>query len=371
MGALALLTLCGVLGAGLWPFHSPKNQVQWLEHENGLRFGRHGTVLSSGSLPKPDVEDKSCTIEIWVEPVTPWTTGALVSFYSGMPARELTIEQDYTALLLQRMPAKPLQPGQEAKFSIEEVFRKRQLLITVTSDGKDTAVYINGKLAGRSRQFVLSAGDLTGKLIVANAAMRNSGWRGKLLGLAIYESDFSAAQVEKHYREWTIQGKPAVDKSEQALALYLFDERTGKTIHNHMGPNYGLYAPEDYEVVDQIVLETPRSEFESQRGYIKSVFFNIAAFVPLGFFSFAYFSLGRIPRYAGAATVAVGAAASVMIEVLQSYLPTRYSGVTDMLTNTLGTLIGVLLCRAIWPRLARVLSSSHLRHSEPEVAAKW
>ena len=40
--------LLGILVAGLWPFHSPKNEVTWVSHGNGLRFGKYGTVVSAG-----------------------------------------------------------------------------------------------------------------------------------------------------------------------------------------------------------------------------------------------------------------------------------------------------------------------------------
>ena len=49
----ALIT-AGMLGAGLWPFHSPKNQVRWDASGKGLHFGGHGTILSSGRFKVED-----------------------------------------------------------------------------------------------------------------------------------------------------------------------------------------------------------------------------------------------------------------------------------------------------------------------------
>jgi glycopeptide antibiotics resistance protein len=89
-------------------------------------------------------------------------------------------------------------------------------------------------------------------------------------------------------------------------------------------------------------LESPWSEFHPEWGYWKNVGINIAGFVPLGFFFLALFSSVPKLRRPVLVTVVLGFTVSLTIEVLQAFLPTRDSGMTDLITNTLGAAIGVL-----------------------------
>jgi glycopeptide antibiotics resistance protein len=102
------------------------------------------------------------------------------------------------------------------------------------------------------------------------------------------------------------------------------------------------------------VLERPWDEFRRDWNYWKDVGINVAGFIPLGFSFFAYFSSVRSIKRPGLATVALGFFVSFTIEVWQAFLPTRDSGMTDLITNTLGTAIGVLTFKyaAAWGALA-------------------
>ena len=329
-----------ILTAGLWPFHAPKNEVGWISNGKGLHFGKHGVILSPDAFSlagsKPGI---SCSVEIWFQPDHGDTGGTILAFYT--PEDRIvgfSLHQSIDDLLLRRGTA--YRGRAKAKLYIAHLFRKsKQLFVTITSSAQGTVVYVNGALVRTSPLFELTTEDLTGQLVVGNNPLADDGWQGQLRGLAIYNRELTAAEVLQHYDAWTTNQKAEI-KNEGPVALYLFNEGMGNVVHNQMNSGTDLHIPEHYFVLHAPFLERPWDEFNPNWGYCKNVLINIGGFVPLGFFFCAYFSSVRRLDRAVLATIALGGAVSLTIEVLQAFLPTRDSGMTDIITNTLGTGIG-------------------------------
>ena len=213
---------------------------------------------------------------------------------------------------------------------------------------------MNGALVRTSPRFGLSSKDLTGQLVVGNDPLADNGWQGQLKGLAIYNRELTAAEVLHDYTAWTTN--QAEIKNEDPVALYLFNEGMGSVVCNQMNSGADLHIPEHYFVLHAPFLKLPWDEFNPSWGYCKDVLINICGFVPLGFFFCAYFSSVRRLDRAVLATIVLGGVVSCTIEVLQAFLPTRDSGMTDIITNTLGTSIGARLygCESVQVLLERV-----------------
>ena len=80
--AACALVLLGILVAGLWPFHAPMNQVSWLSNENGLLFGRYGSIVSASPFKAQAAQaDNSCSLEIWLQPRRIDSAGTILAFY--------------------------------------------------------------------------------------------------------------------------------------------------------------------------------------------------------------------------------------------------------------------------------------------------
>jgi VanZ like family/Concanavalin A-like lectin/glucanases superfamily len=349
---VALRTTCagvlfGILVAGLWPFHSPKNDVRWLGGGDGLSFGRYGSIVSAGSFGvNQQRPTAACSIEIWLQPKRVHASGTILAFYR--PDREgagFALRQSLGDLVLRRTDASSAET-RSVKIYVDDVLSRRQpVFITISSDQSGTTIFADGAFAKKYENFKLSGQDITGRLVVGNSPVTTDEWSGQLKGLALYDRALSAHEASQHFVDWTTGSLPALGKSEGVVALYLFNEGSGNIVHNQMDSSTDLTIPERFFVLRARFLERPWDEFRPDWNYLKDIGINVGGFIPFGFFFCIYFSLLRKMKHPVAATIAFGFAVSLTIEVSQAFLPTRDSGMTDLITNTLGTGLGAIVVR--------------------------
>jgi len=338
--------LCGILGAGLWPFTPhPRNQVAWLENGNGLRFGRHGTILSSSAFPEADAAGGApCSLEIWVQRSRTEDSGTVLAFYSPENLVSFSLSQSISDLAIERQIRDRQEHVSWVRIYSDELFRQeRQPFVSITAGAQGTAVYVNGALVKRASRFGLSRRDLTGQLVIANSPVEDDSWRGELRGLAIFDRELTATEVLEHFNSWTKNGRPAISEKGDPVALYLFDERGGSVVHNRAGSGPELEIPDHFLILRQAFLEVPWKEYHPGWSYYQDLLINIGGFIPLGFLFCGYFSTVRHLKRAQRITILCGFTVSLTIEVLQAYIPVRGSGMMDVMTNTLGTAIGAAM----------------------------
>ena len=337
--------VCGILIATLSPFNpSPKNEVSWLVHDNGLFFGDYGEILSSGLfLQGNSIQQGPCSVEIWMRPTLSVDSNSIIDFYTPVNPLKFRIRQDGDMLRVLRQVAVGRFSDTTAAIRIEHVFKANtDVLITVTSDSREASVYLNGERYTSSANFGLSAADFTGRLLIGNSPVANDSWSGSLRGLAFFDRQLTAPEVLQHYKTWVGQAEFAVNLQERPIAIYLFDERAGSVVHNLVKSEPDLEIPSHYFILRSQFLEAPWREFNATWGYWKDVALNIGGFIPLGMFFCAYFSLSRRHGRPVLKAVLVGGTLSLIVETLQGFLPTRDSSMTDVLSNTLGAGLGAL-----------------------------
>lgn len=364
--ASCILVLGIVAVAGLWPFHAPRNRVKWLENENGLRFGYRGTAVSSGAFRPNHADDQGpCTLEIWLRPERVTGDSSILAMDGSVNPREPFLLRQYaTGMAVQRYQVDEQGVGIHPWFKINGVFHEGEsTFVTITSSKQRTTVYLNGVLAATSSGVGMISADLTGRLVLANSTVDDS-WTGQIMGLALYETELTSTEVMKHFDSWTFSHQPALAVGQQPLAVYLFNEHSGNTVHNQIDPATDLVIPKNYFVLHPAFLNPTWVQYARPMNFWtrwsvwQDLGMNIAGFIPVGFVFMAYFSSVRQAGRAVPAVVLLGFLLSLSIETLQWFLPTRDSGMTDLLTNTTGTALGVILYRqtTVQALLARVVS---------------
>lgn len=350
LGAICVFVVCGLLTVGLWPFNFfPENQVSWLRNANGLQFGERARVYSSGmfKLPKPK-EDSFCGLELWLQPEVGYLKHSATFLVFSAPdnPNQFRLRQDLDVLQLRRDSRDTQNHLQTISIGIEHFFLQdeRVFLTIITSPG-GTSVYRNGAFLNIYPGFGLSCKDFSGQLVFGGSLIVSRSWPGKLLGLAIYQQQLTPEQVSRHFAMWTQKVSSEGFRSERLLALYSFSERTGRIVHNSIASTPALYIPRIFRIPRKKILALPWEEFSPDLHYVLQIFVNVAGFVPFGFFFFAYLTSDRRWNRAAIMTILLGGTISLTIEILQGFLISRDSGVTDIITNTLGSGFGVMLWR--------------------------
>jgi hypothetical protein len=348
LSLISIAVLCVILALGLWPLHVPANDVAWLPDRPGLSFGRNSVALTPDAIRAvPSGRESGASVEIWLMPSRIWDSGTFLGFCEPGEPYKLSLRQSQIDL--------EIRTAGETRLQLNRAFQRvSREFVTVTSGASGTMVYVDGRLVGSAPSLRLTAQDFAGRLVVGDSPGQTDSWQGRLFGLAIYHHELSQAEVASHYRTWTQQARPEIPDAERNVALYLLNEGGGSVAHNSAASGPDLQIPGKYAVVDQIFLEPFWQEFSWSQSYWGATEKNIVGFIPLGFCFYAYLTALRMRRV-GLVTVLLGTTVSVIIEVLQFFLPTRDSGTTDIFTNTLGTWIGVTAYRMAEPMLARVL----------------
>ena len=375
LGILCVLAIVALLIATLWPFDfSPSNKVSWLPDGNGLRFRGTSIVLSNALLkPAAAGSGESTSLEVLVRPASSKSVAMILSFYTADTRSEFVFGQQRDGLTVSRHFVNARDDARYPEIVADRVFEPGKLLfLTITSGSNGTVIYRNGGQPQVFAGFKIMQSDLAGQIVLGTSALLSEPYWGEIRGLAIYSKALTPAEVLRDYYDWNAAPGRAPDSAalqssaaqgpiaqrtnaqgtiEQAsieqepVARYDFAEKAGHEVHSAVSSAPDLEIPQRYVVPHKPFLESPGDEFVVKWEYVRTVLENIVGFVPLGFIVCAYLACTRSPRQAILYATLAGGSLSLVIEVLQFYVPPRGSGITDIITNTLGAAFGAMLAR--------------------------
>jgi VanZ family protein len=235
------------------------------------------------------------------------------------------------------------------EIGIRDALKKgEKRFVTITSGADGTNIYVDGILLKSSPRFHLFSMNEkpSGKILLGNSPKGGEYWTGNLLSLAIYDRVLTGEEVSQHFPQHFPQHLHGPKKSgeEGLVSFYLFDEHSGTLAHDSVGSHH-LLIPPRFEVLKKTILVPPWEDFRFTRAYLMDVITNILGFIPFGFFLSAYLRLRKpasIYRILFISVLVAGCI-SLSIELIQAYLPTRSSQLTDVITNISGAALGVIL----------------------------
>jgi hypothetical protein len=359
---LCAAILIGILLAGLWPRHVfSTNEASWLKTRNGLNFQRFGIAYT----PEPvsgwmagSGEGHPVSIEIVVNAgrESSYRLRRILSLYDDREGERCFIGQWKSGLILRGRTPEPSREKTPGEIGANGVLTQgRERFVAVVSGDDGTAIYVDGELRKFSRDFVLLGGGRPWHpcLAVGNSPDGKNPWEGDIFGLAIYDRRLAPEEIVSDYEAWRKDGSfPGVD-GQGRLLRYRFDERGGTVARNSGGPRNDLSIPRSFRVPHRVVLGHNWRDQRIDRSFIADVVVNIAGFVPFGFFFFAWLSGrgGGIKARDAVIVVLLGSGISLIIEICQAFLPARTSSTMDVISNTAGTVAGVVLFRVLSGRV--------------------
>jgi VanZ family protein len=337
-----------ILLVGLWPFNfRPQNKVEWLKDQNGVWFyGRSIVYSSTPFFQYSIIPGKSISIEICIQPdkeTFPYLP-RILSFCDTQKNENFFVGQWKSHLVL----GKGIH-GRDTyrEIGIKDVLKKgEKRFIAITIGGDATRIYVDGILLKSSPTFrFFSMNEKpVGNIILANSPTGESYWIGNLFGLAIYNRELNEEKVFQHFQSWMDRKDDILSSEEGLVVLYLFNERSGEKIHDLIN-HHPLLMPLRFQVLQKRILIPPWKDFQFNRSYFMDILTNILGFIPLGLFFSAYFWKKKITTIYRLLLISIlfGGFLSLTIELIQVYLPTRSSQLMDVITNIMGTAIGVAL----------------------------
>jgi fluoride ion exporter CrcB/FEX len=330
----------GIFIAGLWPFNFvPKNQIRWLPDGAGLRFDGFGQVYSTVPILLPQGRDGAAeaTIELVFTPSKSYHTASTVFSLVNQDEANIAIGQSLADLFLQGTFIQGA--GQQVtKLWIDGVCgHAQELFVTVTLDRRHVDVYLDGRLA-RSFPVSTRAENLSGTILVGHSVQGTQPWSGSIARFAIFEDTLDALEISRRYEEWTTARHLDKDENHRG-AEYEFATPAADLVRNAGETGPDLIIPKIFRLSNPNLLEWPD---HFNRSVAVDTVVNIAGFIPFGLVTglcLRFWTRWSISRCV-AMTIVIGASVSLTIELLQVFLPTRDSSLSDVVTNILGTAIG-------------------------------
>lgn len=341
---------------------SSTNNVHWLADKKALSFQDPGIAyVDDVHIVAEKQQEKDWTVQIIVTPENLGQLGfkPILMIHNGDDRQQFTLWQWGDSVIVMN--------GDDYEYSrklprisaMGALKRGKATQITVTATHHGTCLFIDGTLAKEIKnwQVTLPHGGKKHQLILANSVYGKHSWEGEISGLAWYSKALTEEMVQRDYEKWLHKRVFAPDSMDDLLLLYTFDHSPGNLVADRTGNNQRLQLPVRQIVLKKTFLSSPWHNFSLSRSFCVDAFLNFSGFIPLGAVICYWLRQSSLlpGKYVTWVTVAFCFFLSLSMEILQAWLPNRFSSLSDLVLNTLGGWSGgVLLHFVLWVRRDKV-----------------
>jgi VanZ family protein len=336
-----------------WPYKISyhqyvENNVHWLAPERGIEFNEQGLVVSENPaavLHNKIVLNNAFALECWVRSLDKDQYGParIVSYSIHAGQRNFTLGQEGGDLVF-RLRTNSTDPnGMYPTVRARGTFDSDALRhIVVNFQSGNLWIFVDGKKITSSQYYdgTLANWDDSFYLMLGNEKLLGRPWKGQITYLCIYNRPMRNDEVQKSFSEGINGGK---EYFQGAILRYLFTKQTTRRIKD-VSENeitVDLVIPSKMKTTNEARLEMPIEEltlFQELRDLVN----NLILFVPFGFFSFARSYRNTNRFLAVMISIGSGFLFSFVMESAQYFIPDRVSSMVDLLSNSIGTAMGVL-----------------------------
>jgi VanZ family protein len=341
------------------------NGVYPMEFESGAYFDGLGIAFTPGRLDElPDGPLTELTAELWVhERPTSRNFGprALFSISDGHHFVPFQLGQWASRLYAYSPRHDRATPWWTQWIMKERLPRGRDHTVALSWGPGERSIYLNGRLELHETITPERPLGLSGRLVLGNSPSGRQGWWGEIQGFALYRTALSAEQIDDHYAIARRSSVAYLATQPDIVALFDLPPSEYPRVRNasrNLVPGLGdLRFPPRFTARIESIARFPDFEEIARYGLFRDLAQNLALFLPFGWLGIAvrWNGSAKSRRRAWLVTVALGAAFSGGMELVQLTLPTRSAAITDILLNTLGTALGAVAY--LTSRVARERSS--------------
>jgi hypothetical protein len=322
---LLLLYTLVLLSACFWPFNfMPANSVTG--SEEGLVFSEPGIAYTEGGARLEGLTEFTLLAEL--SPLADGQTSWILC--NGLDFDALNF---LVGLYVDQLVVETQRGEQRLRASIKGGIRsgKRTWLVITGAPGQ-LRVYVDGRLVREinREQPDSTSWDAAYPLVIGARSDGKYPWQGVLHHLAILDT---AAPIG------AVQAPESLMVSNPVVSFVLSDGPASTIANQGRGDTGPLVVPERFRPYRRSTLMDIDDLWAPQPIW-SDIVLNVVGFIPVGILLTVLLRRGFHPIVVLLLVLITAFGLSLCIEMLQAYLPRRWSTFTDVATNSLGALLG-------------------------------